>query len=36
MIDIKSQKNGIILNVDTELLDESYFNLLDRIFNNDF
>jgi len=36
MIHIKSQKNGINLNEDTELLEDSYFNLLNRIFNNDF
>jgi len=31
MIHIKEQKNGINLKTDTELLDEAYFNLLDRI-----
>lgn len=36
MIHIKIQKNGINLNNDTGVLDNSYFNLLERISNNDF
>jgi len=32
MIHIKKQKkNGINLNTDTELLDESYFDILDKL-----
>jgi len=34
MIYIKSQKNGINLIEDTELLDSSYFNPLSKIFKN--
>ena len=36
MIHIKAQKNSINLNSDTEYLDVSYFDLLDRIGNNNF
>jgi len=31
MIHIREQKNGLNLKKDTELLDESYFNILDRL-----
>jgi len=34
MIHIKKQKNGLNLNSDTELLDESYFDILDRLAKN--
>jgi len=30
MIHIKEQKNGLNLNKDTELVNESYFNILDK------
>jgi len=31
MIHIKKQKNGLNLNSDTELLDESYFDILNEL-----
>jgi len=31
MIHIKEQKNGLKLNKDTEMLDLSYFNILDKL-----
>jgi len=36
MIHIKSQKNSINLNSDTEYLDGSYFDILDRIGSGNF
>jgi len=31
MIHIREQKNGLNLKEDTELLEESYFNILDKL-----